>query len=98
MASEKDYNGIPVEAGKLICFSSGEYSDYGYNGHFLTLEPLTRPMVEEVKVECEAKAISENGDKYGAREFFIPSLIKRGLIMVVDCQEIHLGEYGDLTV
>lgn len=30
----------PVEAGKLICFSEGEYSDYGYVGHFLALEPI----------------------------------------------------------
>lgn len=92
------YNGIPVEAGKLIVFSSGEYSDYGYDGHFLTLEPLTRPMIEEVKTECEAKAVKEYGDKYGARDHFIPALIKRGLIMTVDCQEIHLGEYGELSV
>lgn len=94
MASEQDYNGIPVEAGKLICFSSGEYSDYGYHGHFLTLEPLTRPMVEEIKAECLREAES----LYDQQDGFIPKLIKRGLIMSIDCQVIHLGSYGELTV
>ncbi len=88
------YNGISVEAGKLICFSSGEYSDFGYNGHFLTLEPLTRPMVEEIKAEC----IREAESRYDQQDNFIPKLIKRGLIMAVDCQVIYLGPYGELIV
>jgi len=89
-------NGLPVEAGKLICFSTGEYSDYGYDGHFLTLEPLTRPMVEEVADKCRARCLEEDG--YDPKGYFIPELIKRGLIMIVDCQEIHIGSYGELDV
>lgn len=97
--SDNRHNGLPVEAGKLICFSTGEYSDYSYDGHFLTLEPLTRPMVEEVVEECKTKARVENdGEEYGATGYFIPALIKRGLIMIVDCQEIHVGSYGRLEV
>jgi len=90
------HNGLPVEAGKLICFSTGEYSDYGYDGHFLTLGTLTRPMVEEVANKCRDRALKEN--HYDPRDFFIPELNKRGWIMVVDCQEIHIGSYGVLDV
>lgn len=94
--ADNRHNGIPVEAGKLICFSTGEYSDYSYDGHFLTLEPLTRPVVEEIADICRARALEEN--RYDPKGYFIPELIKRGLIMVVDCQEIHIGSYGELYV
>lgn len=98
--TDNRHNGIPISAGHLICFSSGEYSDYGYNGHYLALEDLTRETVNDVVEACKAKARAEDvdGDEYGATDHFIPELIRRGLIMIVDCQEIHLGSYSRLEV
>ena len=51
-----------LKAGSLVCFSSGEYSDYGMRGHFVLLEDLTPERVAEAvhaakesQVEAETK-------------------------------------------
>lgn len=38
-----------IKAGSLICFSEGEYSDYGYTGHFVALEDITPETIEKAK-------------------------------------------------
>lgn len=48
-----------IPAGKLICFSEGEYSDYGYIGHFLTLEPITKAVFEVAKERIKARIVSD---------------------------------------
>lgn len=42
---------LHVPAGKLFCLSRGEYSDYGYQGHFLALVEITPEMFREVEAE-----------------------------------------------
>lgn len=94
---------LHVPAGKLFCLSRGEYSDYGYQGHFLALIEITPEMLREVEEECKAAQRKENadtcyGDTYGAGDKFIPALIRRGWVMDVDCVEIHTGSYGELDL
>lgn len=96
---------LHVPAGKLFCLSRGEYSDYGYQGHFLALVEITPEMFREVEAECKtaqkAKNIADGAfysETYGADDRFIPALIRRGWVMDVDCVEIHTGSYGELDL
>lgn len=99
-----------IVAGTLICFSSGEYSDYGYCGHFVTLQELTNDGLAEAKEKAEA-AFAENDAKQDAwtresgepypqsiskQEAFIAALIRSGHLLSLAVWEIHLGSYGDL--
>jgi hypothetical protein len=42
-----------ITAGSLFCFSKGEYSDYGYSGHFVALEDITRERLLEIGEEVK---------------------------------------------
>jgi hypothetical protein len=108
-----DENGLYVKAGKLFCFSEGEYSDYGYCGHFLALEDITTELFERTKDRIKAQIAEGIKDAYGdivnadsdhyekssimARRF-LPELIRQGAIMDIDCTEIHLRSYGRLEL
>lgn len=94
---------LEVKAGKLFCISRGEYSDYGVYGHFLALQDITHETFQEIVEECKTRQKVENdkeawsaGDFYGADDRFVPELIRRGLVMDIDCYEIHTGSYGEL--
>lgn len=89
---------LHVPAGKLFCLSRGEYSDYGYEGHFLALVEITPEMFREVEAEANGKKDDWGCYEYGADDRFIPALIRRGWVMDVDCIEIHTGSYGDLSL
>lgn len=43
-----------INAGGLLMFSSGEYSDYGTDGCFVALETLTRTMLRELAEQVTA--------------------------------------------
>ena len=96
---------LNVPAGKLFCLSSGEYSDYGYGGHFLALVDITPEMFGEVVDECKAAQKIENdkdawmaGSLSGADDRFMPTLAQRGWVVDIDCVEIHTGSYGELDL
>jgi hypothetical protein len=88
---------ISLKAGTLIVFSTGEYSDYGYQGHFLALQDVDADKMRELGAQAEAMDKDESGDrKYEIEpnEAFIGMLIRQGFIMIVDVKEIHIGSYG----
>lgn len=101
-----------VAAGKLFCFSEGEYSDYGYVGHFLALVPITKDLFEQVKAACMVRIRSGEVESYGKpvdiddegdvnramRDLFLPELVRAGAVMDIDCAELHLGSYGRLEL
>lgn len=105
---EKTY----VAAGKLFCFSEGEYSDYGYVGHFLALEPITDTTIQNCKDRCRARVMAGEGSSYGGkpdledehdieramRDLFVPELTRMGMLMDIECVTIHLGSYGRLEI
>lgn len=98
-----------VAAGKLFCFSQGEYSDYGYVGHFLALVPITKTLFEQVKDACMVRIRAGEGKSYGLpvdldddgavdramRDMFLPELVRSGAVMDIDCEELHLGNYDE---
>ncbi len=96
---------LDVQAGKLIVFSRGEYSDYGYRGAFVALVHITPDMFMEAAEAAKAKAREENdkdswseGSEYGADDKFIPELVRRGWLLDVEYREIHTGSYGELDL
>ena len=52
---------LEVKAGRLFCFSSGEYSDYGYRGHYLALRDIDRDffhsVIEGLKDDFKKKGV-----------------------------------------
>lgn len=95
---------LEAHAGKIVVFSRGEYSDYGYSGIFLALVHITEEMFSDAVDAAKAKARAENAketwsdgnDDYGADGYFIPELIRRGWVMDLEYREIHTGSYGEL--
>jgi hypothetical protein len=83
---------IDIKAGRLFCFTSGEYSDYSLNGFFLALVDITRETLDAVKA-----TLDEEEYIWAGQEEFISALIKSGAVMVIDCEEIHCGSYGELS-
>lgn len=95
---------LEVHAGKIVVFSRGEYSDYGYIGIFLALEHIAEKMFSDAVDAAKAKARAENAketwsdgdDDYGADGYFLPEMVRRGWLMDLEYREIHTGSYGDL--
>lgn len=104
---------LNVPAGKLFCFSRGEYSDYGYIGHFLALQDITSESFIKVKTILREKIVS--GDLLGRWDeivaptddddiesamvaHFLPEFIRQGWVLEIDCKEIHLYDYSTLCV
>lgn len=89
---------LTVPAGKLFCLSRGEYSAYGYAGHFLALVDITPDMFREAEKDARGEPDEWGDYLYGAEDRFIPALVKRGWVMDIDCVEIHTGSYGELNL
>lgn len=103
---------MTIRAGSLLCFSTGEYSDYGYRGHFVALEDITRERMKEIgkivkSAEGEIDAAQDawtkdSGEEYpvsaGPHEGFIAEMIRAGLLLTITCNEIHIGSYGELEI
>lgn len=99
---------VRVPAGKLFCFSEGAYSDYGYIGHFLALVDITNATLQEAADRARERAKVEpchfGGEvptedyeiNYATKALFIPELVRMGVVLDIDCAEIHIGSYGQL--
>lgn len=103
---------IDIKAGQLIMLSSGQYSDFGYNGHFVALENIDRGKVDHIKriVEDRYKKSNDAYEKWAEtrqgeypgvidrHETFIAEMIRCGLVLSLDVRELYLGSYGDLDL
>ena len=101
-----------VKAGKLFCFATGEYSDYGIQGHYLALVDITQELFDQAKGGALARIKSGEYKRWGKQidmedewevsdamfSLFVPELVRLGAIMDIDCAEIHIGSYGRLEV
>lgn len=101
MGSQK--SNLEIAAGELFCLSSGDYSDYGYKGHFIALRAISeaemRKFEQDAKERMEADQNAAEPEWYDARDLFIAALIASGAVMSLPIREIHIGSYGsvDLT-
>lgn len=104
--------GVKARRGDLIVFSTGEYSDYGYAGHFVALEDITTEHFQNAREEAERRYriadeaqdnwTRESGAPYPPSEdkhsAFIAALIRSGLLVSVAVTEHHIGSYGDIEL
>lgn len=83
---------LQVKAGRLFCFSSGEYSDYGYQGHYLALQDIDKDFFDGVIERIEAD-LKKNGvpdqftqekiEYYAADDYEISSAIERAFLPAI---------------
>lgn len=79
--------------GKIILFSEGRYSDYGYCGNVVTIAELNiKQAIDDYKAQYKPK------DKWDTPEpsSFVAWLCATQKCVEIDAREIHLGSYGDL--
>ena len=86
-----------IPAGKLFCFSEGEYSDYGYVGHFLALEEITWDTFTKARAAA-FKADEDDEWDQESLDRFIAELIRMGVVMDVEVRQIHVGSYGRVEI
>ena len=94
---------LDVPAGGLFCFSRGEYSDYRCGDYFLAMESLSKKdfvaVIDSIKERCASGEIDmDYGLDDALYDNFVPTLIRTGKIIAVDCLEIHTGSYGEFNL
>lgn len=86
---------LVFNAGDIVAFSSGEYSDYGYVGHVV----ITRrcDMCNLVQ-EFKDNFIPEYDGDDPSHDGFVSWLVITGRAVPFSPTEVHLGSYGQLQV
>jgi len=81
------------KAGTLVVFSEGEYSDYGYRGHFVVLQDMNIYNMMEAAARA---AVTGSGYSKSdrAKNGIISELIRDGFLLEVNVTEIYTGSYG----
>lgn len=91
-----------LNAGKLVLFSSGEYSDYSFGSCYVATKTVSFDDVQKIADDINEK--KKSGErKVGwyegcAHTEFIMQLIENGWMIEVDITERHIGSYGSLEV
>lgn len=91
-----------LNAGQLVHFTSGEYSDYQIKDTFLALRDLSTDDAKSLAGGIRAHAEAEE-EKVGwylgkPQEEFLSALLRDGYLLSINCIEKHLGSYGELEV
>ena len=82
-------------AGTAIAFSTGEYSDFGYIGHVVTLKTCDlAALIDEFKGAFKPKDEWDEPDPGQ----FVAWLVAHGHAFPADVSEVHLGSYGELEL
>lgn len=82
-------------AGTAIAFSSGEYSDFSYIGHVVTMRECDLPaLIEEHKSTYVAKNKWDTPDSAS----FVAWLVISGYAFPAEVTEVHIGSYGELKL
>ena len=82
---------MKVKAGQLIQIDSGCYSDYSVHGFFVALQQFD-PMAERKEWIGTLDA-----DQWYDQPDFIAGLIRKGLLLEIDYDIMHLETYSDPT-
>jgi hypothetical protein len=83
-----------IEAGEVVAFSSGEYSDYGISGFSKVLKPLNKTVWDEMVAACTAPPdYDPDDDPRFHDDRVMPWLVKNGYIEEIEYTELHLGAY-----
>lgn len=82
-------------AGTAIAFSSGEYSDFSYVGHVVTLKQLNLP--ERMQEFKDSFKPADEWDEPDPNSF-VAWLVSQGHCFPADVSEAHIGSYGRLEL
>jgi hypothetical protein len=95
-----DKEALYINAGKIVVFTSGQYSDYSLHGMFVGLQDVTFEQAQETATEVNAAAdvIDEDGGWADKTMMYQATLISKGYLMEVDYVNRWIGSYGDLEV
>lgn len=89
-----------IPKGTIVFFTSGEYSDYGISGHFITIDDLSKEdFIEARETVSVQKNVAEQKEEYSyfnEHEAFINRMILTGKMVAVTTYEMHIGSYGKL--
>lgn len=87
-----------IEVGKIVAFSSGEYSDYRIFCFAKVMKSINESVWEQMRTECsEIPSWGDEGDRRFSDEKALPWLIANGYIEEIEYTELHLGDYGRLS-
>ena len=75
---------------QLVILSTDEYSDYGYSGPFICHRDFDLSIIATQVANGRQLGNGPNG--------LTLHLITNGFISKVDCREIHLGSYGNISL
>lgn len=87
-----------LKAGMAVVFSNGCYSDYNFGEVYVVSQDFN--YMDEAKkyaFERMEKAYEEEGEDFcipDMEEGFEAYLIKKGLLILCDNREVHLGDYS----
>jgi hypothetical protein len=95
-----DKEALYINAGKIVMFTSGQYSDYSLHGMYVGLQDVTFEQARETATEVDAAADKiDEGDGWSDRHMmYQAALISKGYLMEVDYTERWIGSYSDLMV
>jgi len=82
-------------AGTAIAFETGEYSDFGYIGHVVTLKELR--LFDKIQ-EYKKQYVGMNEYDTPDPESFLGWLTATGFVFPADVQTVHIGSYGRLEL
>ena len=82
-------------AGTAIAFEAGEYSDFCYIGHVVTLKELNLP--ERMQEFKEGYKPKDEWDE-PRPDNFVAWLVSQGHAFPADVQTVHIGSYGRLEL
>jgi len=86
---------LKYKPGTILLCEEGEYSDFGYCGQLVTLCDVDLPaLAEEFKAQHNPKNNWDTPDPAG----FVAWLVTTQKCAPLECQTVHLGSYGMLSV
>ena len=84
---------LEFEAGSILVFSAGVYSDYGIDCHLITTKQVNlKELSEQYLLAVDKK------DWWNRSHGFSAWLTIHGYTVPFDCQEVHLGDYNGFKI
>ena len=85
-----------LKAGKLLMIDIGQYSDHSVLGFFVVLEDFDPLKIADEFLAAEPE---ERDYSYNQDDKFVALLIKRGLLLEIEYNNLYLGAgYGSLDI
>ena len=92
-----------LDIGKIINFSSGEYSNYGYVGNVVALKSFDlKDALEDFEpafaAEQALRGLKSDYLDDPSPQDFVAWLCAHSYVVEIEAREVHLGSYGDIEL